>query len=463
MKKLTFENYMRDGYNPNAIKKIPKEVVKSAALSIGMAEHTPAAAVALAMTGANWKCVSCEKQCKLISYNQGFRKFCSAKCSNNSQEVVSKKKETSLKKYGTEFPNQSKVVKEKIKEKLIDRVTDTVQTVVEMIEEQGFKVTPGQTLSDSWNFMCSCGNSFSLVPPTWSRWNTGWKTICPKCSKGSSYEEKEISNWIENLGFEIIRRDRSIIAPLELDIFIPKLNLAIEYNGLYWHSDDKWRHFNKYKLCKERGIKLIQIFENEWMNKKDKVKSRLMSALHLNTRLYARKTQVRKLSYSEAKRFFEENHLNSYSRGGFAHYGLVCEGKIVQCITVGKSRFYKKIDYELLRSASLNGITVVGGLSKLINHALSQSYGSLVSYADLCWGDGSSYALAGGEELHYSQPGYAWWRKNEMLSRFNSMKKNLKNVLQNYDEKLTEEENMRAEGWRQIWNAGNAIYVWRVK
>ncbi len=64
---------------------------------------------------------------------------------------------------------------------------------------------------------------------------------------------------------------------LELDIWLPELNLAIEYNGLYFHSseDSKYRDTIKINECNNKGILLYIIMDDEWNNNKDFVKKKL--------------------------------------------------------------------------------------------------------------------------------------------------------------------------------------------
>ena len=459
----SFHNYISTGYSASRIKKIPQEVVSSTATSLGMDEDTLPAAVALALTGARWKCLSCEKQCKLISYNQGFRNFCSTKCSNNAPDVVQKKQQVSLQKYGTLYPNQSAQTKAKIRNKLIDRIADSKEDVESLIEKQGFRIVEkGLTFSDSWTLQCECQNIFSLVLPTWSRWNTGWKTICPSCSRGSSSQEKQIARMIESWGFEIIRRNRSLIAPLEVDIYIPSKNLAIEFNGLYWHSDDMNRHAIKANACRDAGVKLIQIFEHDWESKPDIVIARLKSALGMNRRMFARNTTIEEIDYKTAKAFFNANHLHGNARGAKTFIALRAEGQIVQAISICKQRFGNKhADLEILRSASAEGITVVGGLSKLIKHCRHQNPTlAIITYADRCWGEGKSYEKSGGKFLAYNKPSYLWWKGSSLVSRFYAQKSSIVKILgDDYNPASSEETNMRNAGWRKIWNAGNTVYL----
>lgn len=91
---------------------------------------------------------------------------------------------------------------------------------------------------------------------------------CPKCSSNTSPGEKEVLEYIRNLGF---RAKKEKLGKYEIDIYVPEKNLGIEYNGLYWHREEmlgKTYHLNKTKACAERGIRLIHIFEDEWVTKK---------------------------------------------------------------------------------------------------------------------------------------------------------------------------------------------------
>lgn len=103
---------------------------------------------------------------------------------------------------------------------------------------------------------------------------------CPICGIQLSNAELEILDFIKELGFsDTIKSNRNIIKPYEIDIYIPSLKIGIEYNGLKWHSDEfktnKLYHLNKLEMCKEKGVELIQIFEDEYVKHKDAVLNRL--------------------------------------------------------------------------------------------------------------------------------------------------------------------------------------------
>lgn len=102
---------------------------------------------------------------------------------------------------------------------------------------------------------------------------------CPKCSfVGISKPEIEIQNFIKELGYNILVNRRNIINPYELDIFIPELNKAIEFNGEYWHYDKSNKHCKpkgyhglKSNLCREKNIKLLHVREKLWLQDKDRI------------------------------------------------------------------------------------------------------------------------------------------------------------------------------------------------
>lgn len=113
--------------------------------------------------------------------------------------------------------------------------------------------------------------------------------ICnPKINSYSSNEEKEVSEYIKSLNLKIETKNKTLINPYELDIFIPEKNIAIEYCGLYWHSNlykDKFYHKNKFLMCKNKNIDLITIFSDEWVYNKEEIKNKLKNILFSNLEL----------------------------------------------------------------------------------------------------------------------------------------------------------------------------------
>ena len=88
----------------------------------------------------------------------------------------------------------------------------------------------------------------------------------------NSIVQQNLVNFIKSIyDGDILLNDRQIIKPNELDVVLPNLSIAIEFNGTRWHSIElglfKDYHLNKSLLCREKGIRLIHIYEFEDLDK----------------------------------------------------------------------------------------------------------------------------------------------------------------------------------------------------
>ena len=161
-------------------------------------------------------------------------------------------------------------------------------------------------------------------------------------NNGTSFYEKEIINFIKSIyDGEIIENNRHIISPMELDIYIPQKNLAIEFNGLYWHSElfrDKNYHFDKTNLCEEKGIKLIHIFEDEWKCKQDIVKSIISSNLGIyKNQLQSNDCDIKEIDSVSSKEFFNKNHTKEIDDSDY-YFALYHNNEIVECFAFNKTK-----------------------------------------------------------------------------------------------------------------------------
>ena len=272
-----------------------------------------------------------------------------------------------------------------------------------------------------------------------------------------------------------INNDRNILNGKELDIYIPKYNFAIEYNGLLWHShnpyqfptknqkENKNKHLEKTELCEQNNIQLFHIFENEWLNstKQEIWKSVINSKLNNHKRIFARKTDIRLVQNKEKDMFLEQNHLQGTCSSKI-NIGLYYENELVSIMTFGKSRFSKKYEYELLRFASKLNTTIVGGGSKLIKF-FENKYKpkSLISYANRRWSTGNFYEAVGFKFSHNSSPNYFYFDCNSLIleSRNKYQKHKLHKVLDKFNPDLSEQDNMFNNDYRRIYDSGNKIYI----
>lgn len=277
------------------------------------------------------------------------------------------------------------------------------------------------------------------------------------------YTQDEISEFVRSLGFET-QETRKVIPPYELDVYIPEKKLAIEYNGLYWHSsgsketDEKWSkyHLMKTERCEEAGIQLLHIFENEWINpvKKEIWKSVIRHKLGLSKRIYARKCVLKEIDSKTANEFIERNHLQGRCTGTTIARGLYHEDKLVQVVTLGKARYNKNYQYELMRMCSELNTCIIGGASRLLKGL------SFISYGNRRWCSALSNVYDSiSTRLHITQPCYYYIDHDKIYHRSSFMKHKLKDKLKSFDSDKTEVENCYANGLRRIWDSGNLVYI----
>jgi len=283
-----------------------------------------------------------------------------------------------------------------------------------------------------------------------------------------SKPEKEIIEFIKSIyNGKIITNTRSIIFPFELDIYIPEYNFAIEFDGIFWHSDligkDKNYHYKKTKLCSDKNIKLFHIFENEWSNltKRDIWCSMITNALCASKRIYARKCIIKEISYNIAKKFQEEHHLQGITNAS-VRLGLYYQEEIVALMTFSKSRYNKHYNWELMRFCNKKYYTVVGGASKLFMHFKKHYNGSVISYADLRRSSGGLYKQLNFKYVNNSTPNYFYFNLPNLTlhSRITFQKHKLPQLLNIFDENLTEWENMQNNGWNRIWDCGSQVWIY---
>ena len=282
----------------------------------------------------------------------------------------------------------------------------------------------------------------------------GCKIGCPACTSNTdSLFEREIRKYIESLGIEVESRDRKTISPLELDILIPSQKIAIECNGLYYHrADVKGRNYHKDKRekCEKVGFRLIQIWENEWIENRDKVKRYLKNTLNKDSRrIFARKCSIGKPTKEEAIKILSENHLIGIGSTNCDYVGLYFEKELV-CLMAFKNGFN---GVELHRYINSSDTVVVGGFSKCLNHYVKTCrVGKIVSYIDLDKFVGDSYLKAGFVKDKLSLTMF-YSKGLKTFSKFGFRRKHLKSW-DNYSKDKTERIICAESGYYQCFNSG---------
>ena len=319
----------------------------------------------------------------------------------------------------------------------------------------------------------TCGKEYRVRPDMFIRGNR-----CKHCGKvkNVSLVEKEFSDFIKkNYKKEIKTSERKLIKPYELDIYIPDLKLAFEFNGLFWHSEKHKAndlHLKKTELCEAKGIQMIHIFEHEWEQKQEIVKSKVLNLLGLTpTKVFARSCKIQKLETKQKNEFLEVNHIQGTCVSSI-NYGLFKDEELVAVMTFSKLRNgmsskSETATHELIRFATKLNTTVTGGFSKLLKNIclLHPEIKEIKTFASRTWSKGKVYERNGFVFSHNSKPNYFYFYNNDKTvhSRMLFQKHKLKEKLKNFDPKLTEYENMNNNKYYRIFDSGNKIYFLKTK
>lgn len=294
-------------------------------------------------------------------------------------------------------------------------------------------------------------------------------TIFNYCRKHNlKYKNSNISkphqmilSWLTNHNIKYETNNRKLIKPKELDIYLPEHNLAIEINGLYWHSErklGKTQHITKHNICQTKGINLVQFYDVEVLEKFNIVCSILSTKLGLvQNKIGARQTKLIPITYKKASIFLENNHIQG-TRTTSINYGLFFGEELVSVATFNK---HKKYGYELIRLCNKTNTIISGGANKLLSKfLLDYNPIGLVSYCDKRLFYGGVYHNLGFLEKEDSSPNYHYFndRQYKLLSRVAFQKHLLPKKLSKFDPEKTEYENMLDNGYDRIWDCGNKVF-----
>lgn len=281
----------------------------------------------------------------------------------------------------------------------------------------------------------------------------------------------------------VIRNCRTVIAPYELDIYVPDLNIAFECNGTYAHNlsetcygnDPKSYSYHKMKteMCENVGIFLMHVYSYQWKFNKDIVESRIRNCVHKNpNRLFARNLTVKNVSYSESIEFLNRNHVQG-STSSKIRIGLYRGDELVSIMTFSKPRGLmgnktksENFDWELTRFCSKLNTTVVGGASKLFRHFLTTYQPkSVSSFSSRDCTTGGVYSKLGFQIDGYTDPGYVWVdsKTDRAYNRSVCQKSNLTKLLNDDSIDIvtqSESQIMRSHGFVQVFNSGLIRWVW---
>ena len=294
------------------------------------------------------------------------------------------------------------------------------------------------------------------------------KQQCPSCKTYRSKGEIEIYDFINSLSVNVINNVKNIIDE-EIDIFLPELNIGIEYDGEYWHSnhnkEDKCE-YNKMIKCDEKDIFLIIFREQEWKTKEEIIKSMIKSKIgKINNKIHGRKCKINIVEKKEKSSFLKNNHIQG-NCGSAIDLGLFHNDELVSLMSFSKLRKNMGSNnllghYELVRFCNILNTNVIGGFSKLLNFFIKNyTPKEIISYANRRWSQGNVYKNNGFEFVRDSPPSYKYLINNKLIDRFNFRKDIL--VSMGYDANKTEKEIMKELGHPLLYDCGNKVYKLKI-
>ena len=457
-------------------------------------------------------CPMCGKRTKFLSLHRGYREFCSHDCSNACPDIQERKKQTSLKNYGTEYPMHSKEVREKLKNSVMEKYgvknpfqskelmqksrktclekygTEYANQSQQVIEK--IRNAKQQNVFDKYDniisieytdnigtYIMKCPDEncticeekqFKIKSSILYDRNRLKVDICTiRTPIGAHIKNTTLEVFIKSIldtyNISYIENDRKILKGKELDIYIPEKKIGIECNGVYWHSQlESNYHYQKWKDCKEQGIQLLTIWEDWITNKPKIVESIVLSKLGIyQQKIGARQCELKTVPSNEARKFLDENHIQGFCNSNLK-LGLYYKGELVSLMTFNKSQkhiFENKACWELTRFCTKMNTRVINGAERLLKHFLQEYEGNVVSYASHDISNGNLYKKLGFNFERETMSCY-WYVHNQTHKRYhrsNFMKGSL--VKQGYDPNLTEEQIMIQTDYLKIYDSGMDKYV----
>ncbi len=347
-----------------------------------------------------------------------------------------------------------------------DRLID-VDYIENYVESFGYKLIGDYVRSDEkMHLLCPSGHDYFS---TWDNFRYNGRR-CTKCGVGTSKIEKRFLEDLENIISPVDFHNRTLIKPKELDFVLHSHNLAIELNGLVWHSEiygRKKRNYHRKKLeeCNQSGYRLISIFEDEYRDKKEIVLNQIKNILGLSnsTKIYARNCEIKEINYLQTSSFLANYHIQGGRKGYEISLGAFHNGELISVMTFSNkdisNQFYaEEGTWELARFCSNYNYSIEGIASKLLKHfERNYVWTKVFSFADRRWSEGNLYYTLGFELSSISPPSYCYFIPNKDVCKREHRYKHRKNT--NDDQALSEWQNRQAQGYDRVWDCGYIKFI----
>ena len=408
---------------------------------------------------------------------------------SKTEESKSKVKQTNLEKYGVENPFQNEEFKNKSKQTNLEKhgveyytqtkdyLTKTKETCINKYGVENYSKSEESRKNfiisnhsnyiryiNDWVSLFKCDlnkdHEFEIKSDNFHgrlKQNIPLCTICYPIGDNKSIKEKVLLKYIQSVySGEIVSGYRDGI---EIDIYLPDVKIGIEFNGLYWHSN-KFKepnyHINKQEYFKEKDIDIKFIYEDDFDNNFDIIKSQINNWLGLSNKIYARKTQVKQIAnIEEYRNFLNNNHIQGFVPSKLI-YGLYYQDQLVSLMSFDKKEGRLNMpenEWNLNRFCNLLNHQIIGGASKLLKHFIKINNPSrIISYADKDWSNGNLYFTLEFSLVNESKPDYKYIIDGLRKSKQNFTKTKLAKL--GHDISLTESQIMNNLCIHRIYDSG---------
>ncbi len=378
-----------------------------------------------------------------------------------SAEIYDRAKNTFMENYGEIHPMKSEYVKNKSKETNMKRygVENTFELVFtgENFDQLRDKEIFLNALKQYDYNLHKLADIFKVSEATIRRYIIKYEAEIPYIR--SQYEE-EMVGILDTLDVEYVRNERSILSFGELDFYFPQHNLAIEINGLIWHSEAKGKlkdyHYRKTEECNKKGIQLLHIWGDEWLERKDIVINIIKTKLGINEKTCnGRDVTIAEIPSDEKKEFLNMYHIQGNDKSSI-YLGAFFNDSLVGVMTFGHSR--QKDIIELTRFCSKG--YVPGLASKLLLYFI-KNYNpqKIISFADKRISVGALYEKLGFVIERDGEPEYMYTDFNRRYHKTNFNKTKIAKKFNVCIEGKTESELMKEQGFSKIWDCGKIRYA----
>lgn len=284
-------------------------------------------------------------------------------------------------------------------------------------------------------------------------------TICNPRMKYTSNMEKTLCDFIKTFNHTVIENTNTIISPKEIDIYLPDLNIAFEFNGIYHHSES-FKPINYHKLkteaCLNKNINLIHVFEDDWVNHRDIIESNINMILGNNcTIIDGNSCIIKSLDEQDCNIFLNNNHLKGICNATHM-YGLIYNGDIIMIMTFN----INQQPTELIRYCVKLNTIVTNGAYILFNHIINKypHIYKIITYTDRSWPIDTIFNDLGFTVSSYTNPDYMYINRSSRYDKKLYTKEIL--ISEGYDKDKTEHDIMLGRNIYRIYDCGCIKYTW---